>query len=133
MQDIDILSLIVFFPVIGILILGFIDRREELTLKTVALVTAIVTFFLSLIVFANFKPGGSSDMVPGYQFANYVEWIPQLGVRYVIGIDGISLYLLLLTTFLLPVCILGTWNHIKSNIKLYLQMLLLVTVGISGV
>jgi len=133
MPDLDILSLVVFFPLIGVLVLGFIDKREELMLKVVALIASLVTFGLSLIVYFRFDPNAVGEIVPGYQMANYVKWIPALNINYVVGIDGISLYLLLLTTFLLPVCILGTWNHIKKNIKLYLQMLLLVTVGISGV
>ena len=132
-ESLDILSLIVFLPLLGVLVLGFVNKNDALTLKTVALVTSLITFFLSVVVYFNFDHDAAGALIPGYQFVSQSRWIVPLHVRYVLGLDGISLYLLLLTTFLLPVCILGTWNHVKDKIKLYLQMLLLVTVGISGV
>lgn len=132
-ESLDILSLVVFLPLFGVLVLGFINKDDHGTLKIVALVTSLITFFLSLLIYFGFDANAAGKLIPGYQFVNQSSWIPALNVRYVVGVDGISLYLLLMTTFLLPVCILGTWNHIKDKLKLYLQMLLLVTVGISGV
>ncbi len=132
-ESVDILSLVVFFPLLGVLVLGFIGKDDHGMLKAVALVTSLITFFLSLFIYFGFDPAAAGKIIPGYQFVSQSSWIPALNVKYVVGLDGVSLYLLLMTTFLLPVCILGTWNQIKDRLKLYLQMLLLVTVGISGV
>ncbi|MEP0813978.1 MAG: NADH-quinone oxidoreductase subunit M [bacterium] len=133
LERLDILSLIVFLPAIGAVLLAFINKDDEKLLKVTALVVSLITFALSLVVYFNFNPQTQDKLVPGYEFGNNVAWMPALNIRYVVGVDGISLYLLILTAFILPVCILGTWNHIKSNIKLYLQMLLLTTTGIAGV
>ncbi len=123
-----LLSLIVFLPLAGVAALFFLNRRAEEAAKWITLITSGVTFVVSLALY-----GGFNAQTVGYQFVERVPWIPAWGVDYFLGLDGISLFLVLLTTLLTVVAVLGTWNAVERNVREFMITLLLLEVGMSGV
>ncbi len=123
-----LLSVIIFLPLVGSIILLFI-KEDELTSNNVkwsAFLTSIGTFVLSLILWIQFDYNN-----PYYQFQEKFRWFNDFRFYYHIGVDGISLFMILLSTFLTPICILASWNNIKKRVKEYmLAFLFLETVMI---
>src|SRR5262245_53909313 len=101
----QILTIITFTPAAGALLLLFYDRTHVRSIRTFALIVTILAFVFSLHLVAHFETG-SSDL----QFKIDVPWIPSVGIDYSMGIDGISLFLILLTTVLTPLAILASWT-----------------------
>ena len=95
--------------------------------RGIALGSTLFTFLLSLLLWAQFDPTETA-----FQFVEYAPWLPQFGVNYFIGIDGISLLLIILTTFLMPLVLLGSWNDIKKSLKSYLFFMLFLETGMIG-
>ena len=125
---IPILSLIIFFPLIGVALLLFVDRNRPELSRWVALVTAGATFVLSLPLYWWYD--GSSA---AFQMVERVAWIPAWGVTYHLGLDGISLFLVLLTTLLTFLAVLGSWSAPEKHVREFMISLLLLEVGMSGV
>ncbi len=124
----NILSIIIFFPIVAMLLLWLIPSRQRALLLWSALVLSIIEFGLSLQLFFGFPAGADHH----FRFVELYEWIPRLGISYHLGVDGISLFLVLLTTFLLPICILAGWDAIKERVRGYLMMFFLLEAGIVG-
>ncbi|MCP4255168.1 MAG: NADH-quinone oxidoreductase subunit M [Candidatus Scalindua sp.] len=122
-----ILTVVTFLPLFGAIILLFINGEKQEKIKRVALAIAIIDFIISLPLFFLFK-SDSSD----FQFVQNVPWIKEFGINYHIGIDGISLFLFLLTSFLTFICILASWN-IKDRAKEYMIAMLILETGMLGV
>jgi NADH-quinone oxidoreductase subunit M len=120
-----ILSLVTFTPLVGALVLGFLPARYA---RPVALATALLAWALSLVLAAGFLPG-----VPGFQFVEQVSWIPTFGIDYKLGVDGLSLALVVLTTTLTWVSILASFKPIQTRIKEYMISFLILEVGMTGV
>ena len=127
LAHIPILSIVIFFPMVGVLFLLLIDRENESVIKGTALVFSIIEFFLSLPLIVRFNPGTAD-----FQFVERVPWIKALGVQYFLGIDGISLLIVMLTTFLTVLCILSSWDAIKKNVKEYMISMLFLETGMLG-
>lgn len=127
-MDYPILSYLIFFPLVGVVLLLFLGREQEKLLKGITLVVTLVEFFLSLPLVFKFQ----AEMA-GMQFSEYVDWIPTLGIAYRVGLDGISLWLVLLTTFLSVIAVLACWEDIKLHVKEFLICLLLLETGMVGV
>lgn len=125
-QNILFYSLII--PLIGILALIFIEPTSYKKLKIVSLHFSTIPFILFLIIWGGFKKS-----VGTFQFVTKLLWIPVLNLNVTLGIDGISLFFLLLTTLLIPLCILISWNSIHSNLKGYLISFLLIEFFLIGV
>ncbi len=123
-----ILTAIVFTPLLGGLALFFINRENANLIKTLGMAFSLLTFVISLVLFFKFD-GTNPDM----QFVYKILWIESLNVSYHIGVDGISLLLVLLTTFLTPLALLSSWNSITKSIRNYVVMMLLLEVGMLGV
>lgn len=125
-----ILSVITFLPLLGVLLLLLVGRENERAVKTIALVVSLITFALSVKLFSDFDPG-----VSGMQFEETIDWIAIEGLRitYHLGVDGISLLLILLTAFLTPLAILSSWSAIGERVKSYYTFLLLLETGMIGV
>ncbi len=123
-----LLSLTIFFPLFGAFILLFINREKKKLLRYTALITSIITFLFSLGLFLYFR-----ENQIGFQFVTKIEWIKNLNISYHIGIDGISLLLILLTTFLTPLTILSAWESIKERVKEFLFFFLVLETGMIGV
>ena len=124
-----LLSLIIFFPSFGALILGIFLRGENLesnnNAKLLTLVSTIAPLIFSIFVFFNFNPN-----VTGFQLVEEYQWL--MGLTYKVGIDGISLPLILLTTITMPIVIISSWK-IERNVKEYMICFLILETLILGV
>jgi proton-translocating NADH-quinone oxidoreductase chain M len=125
---VNLLKFLLVSPLIGIFILVFIPANKTNLIKNIALNFSILPFFGFLLVWAFFKKS-----IAQFQFVNKLIWIPYVNLNIVIGIDGISLFFLLLTTLLIPICILISWSSIKKNLKDYLVSFLLLEFFLIGV
>ena len=117
-----------FIPLIGILSLIFISSEQQKLLKVVALNFSAFPFLVFVFIWGGFKKS-----VGGFQFVTKVLWIPVLNLNVTLGIDGISLFFLLLTTLLIPLCILISWNSVQFNLKGYLIAFLTIEFLLIGV
>lgn len=107
-----LLSLTVFLPLVSAMILACVPKENWI--RPTALVLALAQFVLSLGLFLQYDP-----TTPALQLVEFIPWVPALGVSYFLGVDGISFWLILLTTFLLPVVILGSWTAIAKKPKAF--------------
>ncbi|MCX5860643.1 MAG: NADH-quinone oxidoreductase subunit M [Desulfomonile sp.] len=122
------LSFITFIPLVGVVLLLFLNRHSHELLRMVALFFMLVDFFASLAVYSLFDPSTSA-----MQLVEYRPWVREWGISYKMGIDGISLFLVLLTTLLGPILILASWRDIKVRVKEFLICLLFLQTGMIGV
>jgi NADH-quinone oxidoreductase subunit M len=121
-----LISTVIFLPAFGA-VLGVLITSEELV-KRMALIISGLTFLLSLILFFAFDPA-----VPAMQFFERYPWVPALGINYELGVDGISLLLIVLTTFLMPLTILASWDSIQHRSREFLLCMLFLETGMVGV
>ena len=117
MTDWPLLSVIIFLPLIGGFIILIIkeDRVGSINIRWAAFWTSIGTFILSCLLWLQFDSSNRS-----YQFVEKISWFEDLNFNYHIGVDGISLFMILLSTFLTPLCILASWKSIQKRIKEYM-------------
>ncbi len=123
-----ILSLVTFVPAVGAVLILLLPRGWAAAAKGVALGVSVLTFVVSLPLWTGFN-SASAD----YQFVEQRVWMPTLGISYHLGIDGISLLLVLLTTFLMPLVLLSAWHAIESRVKEFAITMLLLETGMLGV
>ncbi|MCI0546791.1 MAG: NADH-quinone oxidoreductase subunit M [Candidatus Rokubacteria bacterium] len=123
-----LLTALVFLPVVGALVVLALPRGAERPIKAVALGTTVAVFLVSLPLFTRFRPA-----VADYQFVEERGWMPSLGISYHVGVDGISVLLVLLTAFLMPLAILCSWEAIRLRWKEYAVTMLLLESGMLGV
>ncbi len=130
MNALPILSIITFLPLLGALMIFAFCRGEDAAKnsKIAALSISGVTFIISLFVLHGFDPAAR-----GYQFVEKFEWMKDTGIFYHLGIDGISVYFIVLTAFLIPICILASWNSITKQVKDYMILFLLLEALVIGV
>ncbi len=122
-----LLSLVVFLPLAGVVIIMFLPRDRPLRLRVVALTFALAAFGLSLLLYFRFD-SGTAD----FQFVERVRWLG-FGIDYHLGLDGLSLGLVLLTTLLFPIALLSSWTAVEDKVKEFLICFLLLETGILGV
>jgi len=127
-SNFPILSVITYMPLLGILVICCIDSKRHDLIRWVAFIAGVVTFFVSLPLYFLFD-ATTWQM----QFVEDIPWISQFGIRYHMGIDGISVLLVLLTTFLSALAILSTWTAVTEGVKGYMISLLFLEVGMLGV
>jgi NADH-quinone oxidoreductase subunit M len=123
-----LLTAIIFLPTLGAVALLLLDRRDQRRLRQVALAVSLATFLVSVLLWVGFDPTRA-----GMQFEEQSEWIPVSGITYHLGVDGISLLLVLLTTFLTPICLLSAWTQITTRVKEFLIAMLLLETAMVGV
>ncbi|KAA0891589.1 NADH-quinone oxidoreductase subunit M [Oryzomonas rubra] len=123
-----LLSLTTFLPILGVLLLLFIPKDSKGVLRGVALAVTVVTFLVSLPILTGFQTNAE------FQFLENVPWIAAgpFVMRYNVGIDGISLWLVILTTFIMPLAVLSTWTAVEEKVKEYMICLLLLETGMLG-
>jgi NADH-quinone oxidoreductase subunit M len=123
------LTLAVFIPLVGMAIVLLIPKAEETLIKVVTLFTTLLTLAVGIGIMADFDYDKA-----GLQFVVNKEWIPVIHSRYHMGIDGISLPLLVLSMFITVVCVIYSWNHFPEphNPKGFLALMLLLEVGMNG-
>lgn len=123
------LDVMIFVPLAGGLLLMLVPAGNDRLVRYVALAAALATFGLSMVVLANFDSGSA-----GFQEGSSIPWVTQWNVRYATGIDGISLWMIIATTFMMPVSILTAWSMAgRDHLKGYLALLLTTQTGILGV
>jgi NADH-quinone oxidoreductase subunit M len=126
-MSLPLLTIITFLPAAGALLIALLPRRDSL-LRWTAFLLASLTFLASLPLYFRFD--GAS---PDYQFVEQAGWMPAYGISYHLGIDGISLLLVLLTTFLSPLALLSSWRAVEARIKEFCITMLLLETGMLGV
>jgi NADH-quinone oxidoreductase subunit M len=124
----SLLTYIIFIPTVGSLLLLLMKKDNVVAIKTIGLVASIAAFVVSLMVYAYFDPDNL-----GVQFFHKIPWISSLNVYYFVALDGVSLPLILLTTFLTPLALLSSWKSIEKRVKEYTIMILLLETGMLGV
>ncbi|MCX7607886.1 MAG: NADH-quinone oxidoreductase subunit M [Anaerolineales bacterium] len=124
------LNLVIFFPLVGVLIVLFIPSEKKNALRWTALLTSLVTFGLSIWMLTLFDKSN-----PDLQLTLDLPWIQvaRWNIHYHVGVDGLSILLVLLTTFLTPISILSTWTAIEERVKDFMLFFLLLEVGMTGV
>ncbi len=124
------LTLVTFFPLVGVLVLLFLRPEQKNAARWVALIASLITFGISLAVLAQFNPSN-----PELQLVVDVPWIPVASweIHYFLGVDGLSILLLLLTTVLSPISILSTWTAVEERVKEFMIFFLLLEIGMVGV
>jgi proton-translocating NADH-quinone oxidoreductase chain M len=123
----NLLVYILMFPIFGILILLFIPSREEKLLKIVALNSACLSFSGSLLLWGFFQKTTGS-----FQFVTKFFWLPILNHNFTLGVDGISIFFLCLTTLLIPLCLMVSWNSVGNNLKEFLIAFLVLDFFLIG-
>ena len=130
MSSWPILSLVTFLPLVGALFCLIVNGPKDAVdrnCRSVALVTTLATFLISLLLWIRFDPTKA-----GFQFEEKVAWVPALNIGYHAGIDGISLFFVLLSTLLTPICILASWESIKVRVKEYMIAFLVLETFMVG-
>ncbi len=130
MIDWPILSTVTFLPLVGAMLILFIrDEGENArrNIRNVALLTTVFTFVLSLLIWFGFE-----NAHRGFQMVEKVEWLDS-GISYHMGVDGISMLFVILTTFLMPFCILASWESVQSRVKEYMLAFLILETMMIGV
>ena len=125
-QGFPLLSTIIFLPLLGILPILFI--KEEDYSKSIALLTTTLTAFLSLFLIIGFD-----RQTALFQFAETYTWIPALNIHYTVGVDGISILLVVMTTLIMPFCVLASWSYIKDRVRPFMICLLVMETAMVGV
>ena len=126
------LTLTVFLPLVGVVFLGLIPKENESALKTTGLAASIMAFVASLILIARFD--FSSNTYNTYQFEVSETWIGAINANYHVGIDGISLPMLVLSTFVMVLAVIYSWNHWDEpkNPKAFLILMMILATGMNG-
>jgi NADH-quinone oxidoreductase subunit M len=125
-STIPLLSIIIFLPLVGGLIL--LALPGEKAQKWWALLVSLATFLVSLLLFIGWQAGEG-----GMQFVEKVPWVPQFNIQYFVGVDGLSLFLVLLTTLLTVLVLMFSWTGVEKRLKAYLFLMLLLEAGMVGV
>jgi NADH-quinone oxidoreductase subunit M len=127
-QQTYLLSVLTFLPVAGTLALLLLRDDDHIWIRRLSMTTAVVEFALSLLLVRGFDSHAA-----GYQWEEFRAWIPQPPIHYHLGIDGPSLFLILLTTLLTPISILASWKSIDQRVKGFFICLLVLETGVIGV
>ena len=128
MESNNLLAILLFLPIIGSVLLLFINKKNESLIKYFGLAVSVLVFIVSLIIYSNFN----SD-IGDFQFLLKVSWISNLNISFFVGIDGMSMLLILLTAFITPLTLISSWSSIDKNVKEFTFFMLLLETGIIGV
>ncbi len=130
MENLPVLSLIAFLPLVGAAFILTIRGEADVIARNarfVALWTSFINFVASLYVWIKFD-GSTAN----FQFVEHVEWMPQFGIAFHLGVDGISMLFVLLTTILTPICVLASWESITERVKEYMIAFLVMETMMVG-
>ncbi|MCF8432438.1 MAG: NADH-quinone oxidoreductase subunit M, partial [Melioribacteraceae bacterium] len=128
MENSQLLSYLLLIPIVGSLLILFFKEEQANLIKYFGFGVSVVIFIVSMIVYFGFD-STTSD----FQFKHQILWIENLNISYFVGIDGISLLLVVLTTFITPLTLVSSWSSIKKNIKMFTFFMLLLEAGMIGV
>ncbi len=131
LSGIPILSIVTFLPLVGALFLSVFSEKNSGAIRAASVTVSVVTFVVSLPLFFLYKGTGVEG--GGIQFEEHLSWIPDFGISYGMGLDGISMLLFLFTTFLSPLVLLSSYSHVKERVKEFNILYLLMETGMLGV
>src|SRR5689334_9407416 len=127
-MSIPIVSSLVVFPIIAALITAFLPRGNNRIIKGWAFVAVAIEFVLSLYLLLKFVPN-TSDI----QFVEQYNWVPQFGISYHVGVDGLSFWMVILTTFLMLIAIPASFREINDRTKEYFIFFMILEAAMLGV
>lgn len=127
MEISHLLSILTFLPAIAALALVLVPGLSDATCKRTALVATLLTFLFSLQLLIDFDPTRT-----GFQFIEHHAWLPAWGVHYFVGVDGMSLLLVVMTTFLMPIVFLAAWNDPAKSVRQFTFFMLTLETGMLG-
>jgi NADH-quinone oxidoreductase subunit M len=130
MESFPVLSLITFLPLVGVLFILIVRGDEETVAKnarSAAMWASSVTFIVSLLLWFNFDTSTAD-----FQFVEKHEWIPAFNISYHLGVDGISMFFVLLSTALTPLCVMASWKAIKTRVREYMIAFLVLETMMIG-
>ena len=128
MENNFLLTSLLLVPIFGSIIILFLSKSQEKLIKWFGLSISLIVFIVSLMVYYHFDSSKS-----GFQMLHQVIWVKSLNISYMVGIDGLSLLLILLTAFLTPITLFSSWNSIKDKVKQFTFFMLFLEVGMLGV
>ena len=128
MGNSHLISYLLLIPLVGGVLLLFFGNKKENLIRYFGLFVSIVTFLISLVIYFSFDLNN-----PSFQFIHRFEWIENLHISYIVGVDGLSLLLVLLTTFLTPLTLISSWSSIQKKVKEFTFFMLMLEVGMLGV
>ncbi len=128
MEQSLLITYLLAIPLIGSLLLIFINKKNEQLIKYFGIAVSLLAFVVSLIIYFGFN-----DQSGEFQFIHKFDWVKDLNISYHVGADGLSIILILLTTFLTPLTLLSSWNSIKRNLKEFIFFMLILELGMLGV
>jgi NADH-quinone oxidoreductase subunit M len=126
--DRHLLSVLIALPAIGAAGVLCLPRERTADIRNASFLVALAEFLLSLLVVARFDPGTAA-----MQLAENLPWIPRYGIHYIVGVDGISLWLLMLTTFITPIAILSAFSAVERHVKEFMVFMLVLETAMVGV
>ena len=133
MNSLPLLTLMMVVPLVGAVVVAVLPSGSARLVKPIALGTSLVTLALALLAWARFDSGATEQ----FQLAEVHSWIPQFGVSYALGVDGIALSLIVLSTILTPICLLAAWNDVSdeepNREKTYFALMLVLLAFMVGV
>ena len=130
MSNLPLLSLVTFLPMVGgafILMMRGDEQAVARNARWAALSTSLITFLLSVLIWTGFD-----TKYDGFQFIEKLDWLPALHINYVMGVDGISLFFVLLSTLLTPICVLASWESIHTRVKEFMIAFLVLETMMVG-
>jgi NADH-quinone oxidoreductase subunit M len=130
-MDFPILSLVTFLPLVGVALIALTSDETELgrtNIRRIALITTAFTFVVSLFIWIGFDKTQA-----GFQMTETLDWMGEGGIGYRMGVDGISMLFVILTTFLMPICILASWESVQKRVKSYMIAFLILETLVVGV
>ena len=122
-----LISLLIALPVAGAILVALTPRPAESLQRTLGLAVSTAAFVISLLLLPGFRD------VAAMQFVERAPWIPAWGISYYVGVDGLSLWLVILSTFLTPLALLGSWTSIGTRVREFVVFMLLLEAGMIGV
>ena len=128
MEQSYLLTYLLAIPIIGSILILFINKDKVQVIKNIGLAVSLIAFIISLIIYFDFD-----NQIADFQFVNKFNWISGLNISYHVGIDGLSMLLILLTTFLTPLTLISSWNGIKLKVKEFTFFMLFLELGMLGV
>jgi len=128
MENNYLLTYLLLIPAASAILLLFINGKKENAIKWFGLIISTAAFIISLIIYLNFDLSKSD-----FQFVHKFQWIEKLNINYKVGIDGLSLLLLMLTTFLTPITLLSSWSAINKKVKEFTFFMLMLEAGMIGI
>ena len=128
MEQSYLLTYLLAIPLIGSLLLIFINKEKKQLIKYFGFGISLIAFIVSLLIYFDFN-----DQSSDFQFIHKFNWIKDLNISYHVGVDGLSILLILLTTFLTPLTLLSSWSSIKNKLKEFTFFMLMLELGMLGV